>query len=90
VITFIRKGHDEINDIIVACNFSFISRNNYRIGLPGKGHLKQILSSDFKKYFGGGMSNAKEIKIEKKHWDERDYSAEILLPPLGIVIFKIK
>ncbi len=89
VITYIRKGHDKINDIIVACNFSFINRDNYRIGLPRKGHLKQILSSDFKKYYGGGMSNTKEIKIEKKPWDNRDYSAEILLPPLGIVIFKI-
>ena len=90
VITFIRKGHDEINDVIVACNFSFINRNDYRIGLPRKGHLKQILNSDFKKYYGGGMSNTKEIKIQKKKWDNRDYSAEILLPPLGIVIFKIK
>jgi len=90
VITYIRKGHDEINDIIVACNFSFINRDNYRIGLPRKGHLKQIMNSDFKKYYGGGMSNTKEIKIEKKPWDNRDYSAEILLPPLGIVIFKIK
>ncbi len=90
VITYIRKGHDEINDIIVACNFSFINRDNYRIGLPRKGHLKQIMSSDFKKYYGGGMSNSKEMKIEKKQWDNRDYSAEILLPPLGIVIFKIK
>ena len=90
VITFIRKGHDEINDVIVACNFSFINRIDYRIGLPRKGHLKQIMNSDFKKYYGGGMSNTKEIKIQKKKWDNRGYSAEILLPPLGIVIFKIK
>ena len=90
VITFIRKGHDESNDVIVACNFSFINRDSYRIGLPRKGHLKQIMSSDFKKYFGGGMSNTKEIKIEKKSWDNRDYSAEILIPPLAIVIFEIK
>jgi 1,4-alpha-glucan branching enzyme len=90
VITFIRKGHDEVNDIIVVCNFSFINHDNYRIGLPRKGFLKQIMNSDFKKYYGGGMSNTKEIKIEEKQWDNRDYSAEILLPPLGIVIFKIK
>jgi len=90
VIAFIRKGHDQINDIIVTCNFSFINRDDYRIGLPRKGHLKQILNSDFKKYYGGGMSNSKEIKIEKKQWDNRDYSAKVLLPPLGIVVFKIK
>ena len=89
VISYIRKGHDEINDIIVVCNFTSVIRKNYRIGLPRKGSLKQILNSDFKKYFGGGVSNSRKINIEKKNWDNRKYSAEITLPPLSIVAFKI-
>lgn len=89
VISYIRKGHDEINDIIVVCNFTSVIRKNYRIGLPRKGSLKQILNSDFKKYFGGGVSNSRKINIEKKNWDSRKYSAEITLPPLSIVAFKI-
>ncbi|MCK5678136.1 MAG: 1,4-alpha-glucan branching protein GlgB [Flavobacteriaceae bacterium] len=89
VISYIRKGHDEVNDIIVVCNFTSVIRKNYRIGLPRKGSLKQILNSDFKKYFGGGVSNSRKINIEKKNWDSRKYSAEITLPPLSIVAFKI-
>ena len=89
VISYIRKGHDEVNDIIVVCNFTSVVRNNYRIGLPGKGSLKQILNSDFKKYHGSGVSNSKKIKIEKKDWDNRKYSTEITLPPLAIIAFKI-
>ena len=89
VISYIRKGHDEINDIIVVCNFTSVIRKNYRIGLPRKGSLKQILNSDFKKYFGRGVSNSRKINIEKKNWDYRKYSAEITLPPLSIVAFKI-
>ena len=90
IISFIRKGHDIKNDIVVVCNFTFVNRDDYRVGLPRKGRLKQVLNSDFKKYFGSGMSNSKAIKIEKKKWDGREYSAEIILPPLGIVIFKIE
>ncbi len=89
VISYIRKGHDEINDVIVVCNFTSIVRKNYRIGLPKKGKLKQIFNSDFKKYFGSGISNPKEIKIEKILRDNKLFSAEITLPPLSMVAFKI-
>lgn len=90
VIAFIRKGHDEFNDIIVVCNFTSEIRKNYSIGLPRNGNLKQILNSDFKKYFGGGISNSAKIKIEKTPRDNQPFSAAITLPPLGIVVFKIK
>ena len=89
VIAFIRKGHDEINDIIVVCNFTSMVRNTYRIGVPRKGDLKQIINSDFKKYFGSGISNSKAIKIDKTPRDNKPFSAEITLPPLSIVAFKI-
>jgi len=90
VIAFIRKGHDEKNDIIIVCNFTSVVRNNYRIGIPRKGTLKQILNSDFKKYFGSGISNAKEIKIQKTARDGKPFSAELTLPPLAIIAFQIK
>ncbi len=89
VISYIRMGHDEENDIIVVCNFTSIARKNYRIGLPRNGSLKQVLNSDYKKYFGSGVSNSKKISIEKKVWDNREYSTEITLPPMAMVAFKI-
>lgn len=89
IISYIRKGHDEVNDIIVVCNFTSIVRKNYRIGLPRKGNLKQILNSDYKKYNGSGVSNSRKIAIEKKDWDNKKFSAEITLPPLGMIAFKI-
>ena len=89
VISYIRKGHDEKNDLIVACNFTTVVRENYRIGIPRKGKLKQVMNSDFKKYFGSGVSNSKAIPIDKEERDGKPYSAEITLPPLSMVAFKI-
>ena len=89
VISYIRKGHDEANDLVVVGNFTSVVRENYKIGLPRMGKLKQVLYSDFKKYFGSGISNSKEIKISKEERDGKPFSAAITLPPLSLVAFKI-
>ena len=89
VISYIRKGHDEASVRTEEVPLTPVARKNYRIGLPRKGSLTQILNSDYKKYFGSGVSNSKRISIEKKDWDNRKYSAEITLPPLGMIAFKI-
>ena len=47
------------------------------------------MNSDFKKYFGSGVSNSKAIPIDKEERDGKPYSAEITLPPLSMVAFKI-
>ncbi|WP_299435831.1 1,4-alpha-glucan branching protein GlgB [uncultured Maribacter sp.] len=87
ILTYIRKGHDTKNDIFIACNFTPITRENYRIGIPKKGKIKEIFNSDAKKYGGSGIKND-EVKIQKKKWHAHEQSIEITIPPLGIVIFQ--
>jgi 1,4-alpha-glucan branching enzyme len=89
VMSFIRKGNDPKNDVIVVCNFTQVVRPNYRIGLPKKGKLTEIFNSDASNYGGSGVSNAKKTVIEAMPYDGRDYSAELLLPPLSVTVFKI-
>jgi len=88
VIAFIRKGHDQKNDLIVVCNFTSVVRKDYKIGLPRKGSLTQVLNSDLKKYFGSDISNTGKIKVVKKEMNGKPYCAAITLPPLGIVAFQ--
>ena len=87
VLTYIRKGYDKKNDLIVICNFTPIVRENYRIGVPTNTKLKEVFNSDDKKYGGSGVSN-KNIKITKTPWNSYENSTEIELPPLGIVILQ--
>ena len=89
VISFIRKGNNSKEDLVIICNFTAVVRENYRIGLPRKGKLTQIFNSDIKLYNGSGITNAKAIKIDKEVYDGRDFSAAVTLPPLGIVVFKM-
>jgi 1,4-alpha-glucan branching enzyme len=87
VLTYTRKGHDKKNDLIIACNFTPVPRENYRIGVSKPGQLKEIFNSDEKKYGGAGSQNT-SIKTLKKPWHGLDKSIEITIPPLGIVIFQ--
>ncbi len=89
VIAYIRKGTKEKDNLIVVCNFTPVPRTNYQIGLPQKGKLVEIFNSDAKKYNGSGVSNTEEIKITLKNWQYRKYAAEITIPPLATVVFKI-
>jgi 1,4-alpha-glucan branching enzyme len=89
VMSFIRKGNNQKDDVIVVCNFTQVVRPNYRIGLPRKGKLAEIFNSDAANYGGSGVSNPKKIAIEALPYDGRDYSAELLLPPLSVTVLKI-
>lgn len=88
VLTYIRKGVKEEDNLIVALNMTPVPRENYRIGLPKAGKLKEIFNSDLKKYQGTGNFKNKQRVAETKEWQFRAYSTEISIPPLGMVTFK--
>lgn len=88
VLSYIRNGNDPKDRLVVACNFTPSVLENYDIGLPAKGKLKEIFNSDDRKYGGAGIKN-KNVKIEKTSIHGRDYSAKITIPPLGTVVFQI-
>ena len=88
VMTFIRKGNNIKNDLIIVCNFTQVVRSNYRIGLPRKGKLKEIFNSDSSKYEGSNVANNGIVASEASPYDSRDYSIELYLPPLALIVLK--
>ena len=90
VMTYIRKGNDSKNDLIVICNFTPVVRENYRIGIPRKGELVELFNSDAKLFGGSGVQQNGKLKVEATPYDGRDYSIALTLPPLAITVFKMK
>ncbi len=88
VMTFIRKGINPKDDVIVVCNFTQVIRQNYRIGVPTKGKLKEIFNSDSSIYGGSGVKNPNKLTVEALPYDGRDYSIELLLPPLSVTVYR--
>ena len=88
VMTFIRKGNKPKDDVIVVCNFTQVVHQNYRIGVPKKGKLTEIFNSDATIYGGSGVKNPNKLTVEAMPYDGRDYSIELLLPPLSVTVYK--
>ncbi|WP_297332415.1 1,4-alpha-glucan branching protein GlgB [Flavobacterium sp.] len=88
VIAYIRKGENEEENLIVACNLTPVIRENYRIGVPVQGKLKEIFNSDDAAFGGSGVKN-KTVKTDLIAWNHKPYSAELILPPLATVVFTI-
>jgi 1,4-alpha-glucan branching enzyme len=90
VISYIRKGNNPEDDVIVVCNFTPNTQSKYKIGVHQKGKLKEIFNSDASKYGGSGILNSKKIAVKNEAWNDKEFSAEIDLPPLGIIVFNLK
>lgn len=88
VISFIRKGHDTENDLIVICNFTPEIRENYGIGISKKGNWQEVFNSDLTNYYGSGVKNEKKIKSSAKKMHNKNYSLFIKLPPLSVLVLK--
>ena len=90
ILTFVRKGSDPEDMVLVACNFTPIPRMLYRVGIPLAGYWEEILNSDAKEYGGSGVGNGGGVPSEPVEWFGRPQSVLITLPPLSITAFKFR
>jgi 1,4-alpha-glucan branching enzyme len=85
VLAFVRRSADGKRNVVVACNLSPVPREAWRIGLPEAGGWREILNTDSRFYGGSDVGNGLGIEAEQTPWNEQPCSAEITLPPLGVV-----
>lgn len=85
VIVFVRKCREET--LLVACNFTPVAHEKFRIGVPFAGKYKEIFNSDAKPYGGSGFVNPRVKQSKKERWDGKANSIECRLAPLSIQIF---
>ena len=88
IISFVRRGIDPADHIVVACNFTPVPRFGYRIGLPDAREYGEILNTDWPQYGGSGIGNEHAIPAQETPWQNCAYSAPVNLPPLGVIMLK--
>ncbi len=89
VVSFIRRGKDEDDFIIVICNFTPVVRYDYRIGVPLAGSYREIWNSDEEKYGGSGQVNSPRLFSEDIPWHNQPHSLLLKLPPLAAVYLRL-
>lgn len=85
VIAFLRKCKDET--LLVLCNFTPVSYEKFRVGVPFAGKYKEIFNSDALEFGGSGFVNPRLKQSKKEKWDGRANSIECRLSPLSVQIF---
>ena len=88
VISLLRKGKAPRDTVLIACNFTPVPREKYRVGVPSGGYWKELLNSDGKEYAGSGLGNGGGVTAENVKQHGRPFSLELTLPPLAAVFFR--
>jgi 1,4-alpha-glucan branching enzyme len=88
VVSFLRQDADHFNQLVVIANLTPVPRLRYRIGLPRPGNWREVLNSDAAVYGGSNMGNSGGVAAANKPWQGQPCSAEFILPPLGILVFR--
>lgn len=88
VITYMRKGHNSDDYLIVVCNFTPVVRHNYRVGVNEACAYQEIFNSDDKSYWGSGVRNEGPQQAQNYGISGRPYSIELVLPPLSTIVLK--
>ncbi|TDS17328.1 1,4-alpha-glucan branching protein GlgB [Sphingobacterium paludis] len=86
IFVYLRRGHDEENDILVVVNLTPIVRE-YRIGVPSSGTWQVILNSDDLQFYGSGSQQG-NVESDAISWMNFEQSIPLNLPPLGGLVLK--
>ncbi|HZU74449.1 MAG TPA: 1,4-alpha-glucan branching protein GlgB [Acidimicrobiales bacterium] len=83
VLSFLRFGDGGT----VACiaNLSPVVRDGYRIGLSEPGPWAEVLNTDATDFGGSGVGNGGRVHAADHPWHGLPFSAELTLPPLGVL-----
>lgn len=90
VLTYMRFAKDPSDFLVVACNFTPVTRAHYRIGVPEAGHYQELLNSDSEFYGGHNVGNLSDLAAEDIPSHGYAQSLRLTLPPLGMIILKLR
>jgi 1,4-alpha-glucan branching enzyme len=84
VVAFARFSAEGRRALVCVGNFSDVPRAGYRVGLPIGGGWRELLNTDAETYGGSGAGGG-AVHAEERPWHEQPWSAEVSLPPLGVL-----
>ncbi|MDA8347270.1 MAG: 1,4-alpha-glucan branching protein GlgB, partial [Pseudomonadota bacterium] len=86
VIVYLRRGSGAREVVLIACNFTPVPREHYRIGVPFGGKWLERLNSDAPDYGGSGIGNLGGTVALEQGLHGRPYSLALRLPPLAVLV----
>ncbi len=88
LITFIRKGDNLEDFILVVCNFTKNEYINHSIGVPRMFEYMEVFNSDKDIFGGSNQINSEIIKPINRELDDQPFSISINIAPLCTLFLK--
>jgi len=88
ILVSLRRARTSADLLVVVCNFTPVVRHGYRVGAPRGGWWRELLNSDAEEFGGSGQGNLGGKEAEPTPYHGREFSLELTVPPLGVVILK--
>lgn len=88
IISFIRRGEKEGDLLLIVCNFTPEYYQDFKIGVPENSGYCEIFNSDLNQFGGSNKSNEGIYRAVKGECHNLQYSINIKIPPLAIIIFR--
>ena len=88
ILSFVRQDPAGKHPIAVILNLTPVPRYGYRLGLPCAGKWREVVNSDSEIYGGSNVGNLGGVSTQKHKCHGHPWSAELTLPPLGMVAFE--
>ena len=88
VLSYLRKGRNPSDYLLICCNFTPVVRESYEVGVPRGGWYQEVFNSDSQYYGGTNVGNFPGVEASQPGHHARPHKLTVKLPPLGIAIFK--
>ena len=85
VVAFGRQSRGGERQLVAVLNLAPVVRERYRVGLPRSGQWREALNTDASVYGGGDVGSGGGVRAEPLPWHDQPFSAELTLPPLGVL-----
>ena len=89
LISFIRRGKNADDFVVVVLNFTPTVHHGYQIGVPKDGKYEVVMNTD-SEYYGGSNAGDSVINAKWGDWHNQPAYINATIPPLAALILKPK
>jgi 1,4-alpha-glucan branching enzyme len=90
VVSFLRRGRDPREFLVVVLNFTPVPRQGYVVGVPEPGVYRELLNTDAEVYGGSNLGNGGSVATEPVGAHGFSDRLRLVLPPLACLVLKIE
>jgi 1,4-alpha-glucan branching enzyme len=90
VYSFLRRGTEPGDDVVVVVNATPVPRYNYQVGVPLDGSWREIMNTDAREFGGSGQGNLGGVEAAPIPYHAHPFSLVLTLPPLAVVMLRLE